>query len=488
MEYKILNTRPEVMTVDVVTLKSRIDAHHYRPRFLSAAEKILKIKYSQPSALGHETDNIGQPADIRSYCDSGVPILNAKNVRPLYLNNNECPLVEKDIAQKHKKQTLKGNEVLIVRTGAKCGDVAWASFAFSNYLVNSHVIPIRPKGNLESTFLAAYLSSSLGQMLLDREMTGAAQRQVSVASLNSTIVPLPDQKIQDYIGQKVKLAEKCRERARHSKQNANNALEQAWGWVDIGKKMHEIGRIAHDIFCEKLDDRLDAEYYQPKYTFIGEWLNEQECWMLSDILENPVKGVQPKYDSDGIIPALTVTHIDPYEILRNSASGFVTNNWLVSAERAQIEVGEILYTVTGPPLGETAVVEKYHIPSAINSHIAKIKTQKNFPFPYFITGMLNSSLGQIQTTRSAKGIRQKELYPGDLLRFKFPKIEIDLVKKINHWFRKYCLLNHKALVLTENATSDVEALIEGKLDTDAILSGRLKAPTWEDIEKEMEGI
>jgi hypothetical protein len=36
--------------------------------------------------------------------------------------------------------------------------------------------------------------------------------------------------------------------------------------------------------------------------------------------------------------------------------------------------------------------------------------------------------------------------------------------------------------------SIVEALIEGKLDTDAILSGKLKAPTWEDIEKELEGI
>ena len=39
-----------------------------------------------------------------------------------------------------------------------------------------------------------------------------------------------------------------------------------------------------------------------------------------------------------------------------------------------------------------------------------------------------------------------------------------------------------------DAKSNVEALIEGKLDTAAILSGKLKAPTWEDIEKELEGI
>lgn len=38
------------------------------------------------------------------------------------------------------------------------------------------------------------------------------------------------------------------------------------------------------------------------------------------------------------------------------------------------------------------------------------------------------------------------------------------------------------------AKSDVEALIEGKLDTGVILSGKLKAPTWVDIEKDLECI
>jgi len=42
--------------------------------------------------------------------------------------------------------------------------------------------------------------------------------------------------------------------------------------------------------------------------------------------------------------------------------------------------------------------------------------------------------------------------------------------------------------LSKEAKCDVESLIEGKLDSEAIMSGKRKAPTWEDIEKELEGI
>ena len=46
----------------------------------------------------------------------------------------------------------------------------------------------------------------------------------------------------------------------------------------------------------------------------------------------------------------------------------------------------------------------------------------------------------------------------------------------------------RAYACPKEAKSDVESLIEGRLDIDAILSDKLKAPNWEDIEAKLEDI
>ena len=63
--------------------------------------------------------------------------------------------------------------------------------------------------------------------------------------------------------------------------------------------------------------------------------------------------VGDRLDSDGTVPALTVTHVDPFVLDRNGVSELVEDAWLSRNARARIEPGELLYTVTGPPLGET---------------------------------------------------------------------------------------------------------------------------------------
>ncbi|HYH13275.1 MAG TPA: hypothetical protein VD789_13030, partial [Thermomicrobiales bacterium] len=166
---------------------------------------------------------------------------------------------------------------------------------------------------------------------------------------------------------------------------------------------------------------------------------------------------------------------------RNGASGLVTDAWLSRNARARIEAGELLYTVTGPPLGETVVVEKFHLPAAVNSHVSRVALRPHFKFPHLVAGMLNSPLGQLQTTRYSKGIRQKELYSVDFVRFRFPKLSSQTCTRLERDLAASCRLVEKARVLMEQAKADVETLIEGTLDVEAILAGTLKAPTADEI-------
>ena len=47
--------------------------------------------------------------------------------------------------------------------------------------------------------------------------------------------------------------------------------------------------------------------------------------------------------------------------------------------------------------------------------------------------------------------------------------------------RSALVLTHRATSLVEEAKADVEALIDGTLDTNAILSGKLKPPTEREV-------
>ena len=280
------------------------------------------------------------------------------------------------------------------------------------------------------------------------------------------------------------MAEQCRSRSQALQTQAMELLAQTWAW-NSGPGQHPSPDrdtpIAHLVAPSSFDDRLDAEFYRPRFLAVDSWLSQQECWELPELVHPPIKGVQPSYAAEGTIPALTVTHVDPFVLERGGANGFVTEGWLASNERARIEAGELLFTVTGPPLGETVVVEDFHLPAVVNSHVTRVRTRREFQFPHLLAGMLNSSLGQMQTTRFCKGIRQKELYPSDFLRFRFPKLAASESRYLNTKFAAACRLTEEARRLVEQAKADVEALIEGTLDVGAILTGNLKAACPDDM-------
>ena len=141
-----------------------------------------------------------------------------------------------------------------------------------------------------------------------------------------------------------------------------------------------------------------------------------------------------------------------------------------------------MITVTGPPLGEAAVVHIHHCPLTINSHVARLKPKSNFPYPHYLAAVLNSAIGSSQVYRHCKGIRQKELYPDDLQKFVIPEIDLDIVKRIDLWGHQADLLEHKAREFVTEAKADVEVLIEGRLDVEGIGAGRVQPHTWEDVE------
>lgn len=357
--------------------------------------------------------------------------------------------------------------------------------------VDNHVTIIRTSTDaLLPEFLVAFLNSSYGKAWSEWGTTGSTRLlELSPSKVRRFEVPRADARIQEHIAAQIRLARECQAASTARRRRASAELAALWKW-DAAPTHRQDGCSvrAHLVPTQRIDDRLDAQFYEPWHLELEAWLDERDCWTLGDLVSAPVKGVQPEYDPEGTIPALTVTHVDPFLLDRSGATGFVSEAWVRRNPRAQIEAGDLLCTVTGPPLGETVVVEKSHLPAAINSHVARVQVGTNFPYRHLAAGILNSPLGQWQTTRYSKGIRQKELYPKDFVRFRFPSLPPRDAKRLERLYSNACSLAERARTLVDDAKRDVEALLDGTLDTEAITSGRVKAPSATDVSELAEEI
>ena len=99
----------------------------------------------------------------------------------------------------------------------------------------------------------------------------------------------------------------------------------------------------------------------------------------------------------------------------------------------------------------------------------------------FLCLYLNSLFGQMQNDRYSRGIRQRRVIPEDIGSFLISLPEDADQKFIGARVIKYEQLNEMAINLVDEAKADVEALIEGTLDTEGILAGRVKPPGAEEV-------
>ena len=418
----------------------------------------------------------------------GVPLLRVQNIGELFLNEDDLARIPGDVHRQLARSRLSPGDLAFAKAG-RLGAMIKIPDHIKDCNITQHIVGVNVRiDRVLGSYLAAFFLSRFGRFQLERQGVGTLIKYLGIEETRQASVVVPDRKIQQYIGAEVELAERCRAEGVCLRQRANAILREHWDLVRLEQEAVRLASDrAHMVPTTLFGDRLDAEFYQPWHLHLADELDRRDCWTLRDLIHPPAKGVQPEYESEGSIPALTVTHIDPFVIYRSDASQAVTQKWLEANERARIHPEEVLLTVTGPPLGEAVVVEGFHIPAAINSHIARIPLQRGFRFPNLVAAMLNSQLGQWQTKRYCKGIRQKELYPEDLLCFRFPKLPPNILASLEDDFRKACVVLEKARVLVAEAKADVEALIEGTMDTAAILSGRLKPPTYEELMKTVAG-
>lgn len=241
---------------------------------------------------------------------------------------------------------------------------------------------------------------------------------------------------------------------------------------------------------QKLDDRMDAKPFQKH--ILSRLDKVQSCGIPTKKICSPEVSA---FLSRGVNGATNEEQKTRLYKSRHIRTGFIeADSAYLPDEKAdrlgkkKLKKGDALLTSTGlGTIGRSAIYTSVSA-ATVDNHISIVRPNEGFNSGYLVA-YLNSTYGQAWSDFGTTGSTgQLELSKDKVGSIRVPVPDKEIQDYIGAKIEKSQRLLDLAKSLIEEAKEDTEALIEGRLDSDAILSGKVKAISWDDIQKELEGI
>jgi type I restriction enzyme S subunit len=125
------------------------------------------------------------------YLSEGIPLLRSQNIHFDGLRLDDVAFISEETHAEMSSSQLKPRDVLLNITGASIGRCTFVPEDFGEGNVNQHVCIIRGGHKIDHRFLAAFVSSPMGQGQVLSSFTGASRQGLSHKDLGLISIPLP---------------------------------------------------------------------------------------------------------------------------------------------------------------------------------------------------------------------------------------------------------------------------------------------------------
>lgn len=352
-------------------IRKRFDPNFYLPN------PNLLEHYSFPLAYEHLTldelaTNIIQPKEfMRQYVDqsiNSIPCLRAANVRDGELNLSDLVFLSNDVINASHKafesSFIKEGDILVTRTGAKAGEVCRVPHLNREFIVSSHTIRIIPdKEKIDPKYFELFLLSRWGKAQIYRLLTGAAQKQLQLASIATIEVIIPP------LNKQIELVTAMDEARSHRKQKLAEAdallssfddyLLNTLGLEPPVKDERKVFAIQTSI----ISGRFDPHFHAPNFKNIYRLLSKTTTKKLGEIVKFSKDYWNPKDEEKITFRYIEISNVKPQtgeaiwtETLTKEAP---------SRARMLVHGDDIIVSLTRPHHGSIA-----HLSEEFNSCIA----------------------------------------------------------------------------------------------------------------------
>lgn len=433
----------------------RLDAEYYQPEYLAKMKSIQSIPHIELQEIAYVTD--GEHGSPIWDEDSGIKYFSAQHVKDSFIDDSDAKTISKIIDARNGRSKLKEGDVLL----STVGTIGFAGLVTDDLLpanIDRHVARIALKENtLDPKFLVAFLNSSYGRFQTIRESTGNVQLNLFIEKIKKLLVPKNNNPI---ISKLVSSAFNERTFSEKLYLDAENLLLEELGLSSFAKATGDDKDLSWvvNLLDVKSANRVDAEYFQPKYEKLTARLKTQKAKPLGDLVSMR-KGFEPgseAYEEEGKL-FIRVSSLSKFGIKDKDQKYLSEELYKRLQNDFEPKVGEVLLTKDATP--GIAYVLKEPVEGTISGGILRLKTKNDVDSEY-LSLCINSIVGQWQAERDAGGSIIAHWKPEQIKNLLIPVLPKSTQEKIAELVRKSHKARKKSKELLEEAKRKVEEMIE----------------------------
>lgn len=442
----------------------RLDAEYYQPEYLNVAKIIEKYGYKN---LGDLLDVLTDYHANGSYeiLKQNVELSNEKDfalmVRSVDLERDNFDVDARYVSEKAynflKKTKVFGNEIIIDKIGNTGAAYLMPKL---NRLVTlgMNLFMLRLKKELDPEFLYIFLNSNLGKSAISQKITGMNPTSIDKASVRSIKIPTVSKSFSNEICQLVQAKFRLQAESKTFYLQAENLLFEELGLKEFESK-NELWSAVNLSEVKKVN-RIDAEYFQPKYRKVLSLIRTNNGIALGE-LATIKKGFEPgseTYQEEGKL-FIRVSSISKDGITDKDQKYLKEELYKELKNNYQPKVGEILLTKDASP--GMAYVVKEPIEGIISGGVLRVKPKEDIE-PEYLALVINSFVGQSQVERDAGGSIIAHWKPEQVKVLQIPILPKPIQQKIAELVRQSHAARKKSKELLEEAKRKIEEMIENK--------------------------
>lgn len=438
----------------------RLDAEYYQPEYLKNSERLRRVGFRTLQELSKISITKGETPLWRGddYLTSGIPFLRSENLVSVGLDTSNLVFISKEVDERMKRSRIYPNDILVAIVGATIGEFGLVTDEYSQYNSNQAIAIVRPIDKKHSAYLAIILESDFCRLQIERLKGGGARDNLDLHEVRIIQIPATTEEVLDFCFESVSEIKRLEKESKSFYSQAENLLLEELGLknfeADIKRELWSVVNLSE----VKKANRVDAEYFQPKYQKMLSLIRANNGIALGE-LATIKKGFEPgseAYQENGKL-FIRVSSISKDGITDKDQKYLKDELYQKLKKDYEPKVGEILLTKDASP--GMAFVVKEPMEGIISGGVLRVKLKEDIE-PEYLALVINSLIGQLQVERDAGGSIIMHWKPDQVKEMQIPILTKPTQQKIAELVRKSHEARKKAKELLESAKRKVEEMIE----------------------------
>lgn len=134
----------------------------------------------------------GSNLKVEHYRDNGIPILRLQNIGKGYFINKDIKFIEESKAEELSYHSFRKGDIALAKLGIPIGKTCIIPDEFDYGIVVADVVRIRPKNNVDKSYLVYFLNSNTAVKQLTKNIKGATRPRVNLPDVRNMEISIPE--------------------------------------------------------------------------------------------------------------------------------------------------------------------------------------------------------------------------------------------------------------------------------------------------------